>query len=171
MVLHTAPFPAAVFAATLLALPVPPLPAADAISGRLQVDPGSGDAGDIEAHLHAAAKAATAEDLDGFADCFTKSSRTKIRKQAAFRFVQHEVSMEVLDAQILKHAGNSSQAAVRYRLSLSGHQYDVVSLVALKRENGYWRIQSERVQTYEHQSPQSCAPSRYACLSGTCRIQ
>jgi hypothetical protein len=164
------PFPAAVVAATL-ALPLPPLPAADPIPGRLRVDPGSGEAGDIEAHLNAAAEAATAEDLDGFADCFTKSSRAKIRKQAAFRFVQHAVAMEILDAQVLKHGGNSSQAAVRYRLSLSDDQYDVVSLVALKRENGYWRIQSERVQTYEHQSPQSCAPSRYACMGGTCRIQ
>lgn len=161
---------------TLLALALLLLPglsarAADATSGRLRVDPGSGEAGDIKAQLNATAEAATAEDLEGFLDCFTKASKTKIRKQAAVRFVQHAVAMEVLDAQVLKHGGNSSQAAVRYRLSLSEDQYDVVSLVALKRENGYWRIQSERVQSYEHQSPRSCSPSRYACMGGTCRIQ
>lgn len=170
MSFHIHHFQAVVFAATL-ALPLPPVPAADSTPGRLVMDPGSGELGDIEAHLHAAAEAATAEDLDGFADCFTKASKAKVRKHAAFRFVQHAVAMEVLDAQVLKHAGNSSQAAVRYRLSLSGDQYDVVSLVALKRENGYWRIHSERVQTYEHHSPRSCAPSRYACMGGTCRLQ
>lgn len=170
MRLHTHRFRAAVFAAAVT-LAVPMLPAADSIPGRLRVDPGSGEVGDIKAQLNAAAEAATAEDLDGFAECFTKSSKAKIRKQAAFRFVQHAVAMEILDAQVLRHGGNSSQAAVRYRLSLSEDQYDVVSLVALRRENGYWRIQSERVQTYEHQSPRSCAPSRYACMGGTCQIQ
>jgi hypothetical protein len=47
----------------------------------------------------------------------------------------------------------------------------VVSLVAMKREQGYWKIHSERIQTVEHQSPNSCSPSRYACLGGSCRIQ
>jgi hypothetical protein len=79
--------------------------------------------------------------------------------------------MELLDTHVVKLAGNSGQAAVHYRLALSDNQYDVVSLVALKREDGYWRIQSERVQSYEHQSPRSCSPSRYSCLGGTCRIQ
>ena len=47
---------------------------------------------------------------------------------------------------------------------------DVVSLVALKQENNYWRIKSETIQSYEHQSPRMCSPSRYACLGGTCQV-
>jgi hypothetical protein len=161
---------------TLIALAVLLLPglsaiAADTPPGRLRVDLSSGDAGDIRAHLNATAEAATAEDLEGFLACFTRASKTKICKQAALRFVQHAVTMELLDTHVIKLTCNSGQAAVHYRLALSDNQYDVVSLVALKREDGYWRIQSEKVQSYEHQSPRSCSPSRYACMGGTCRIQ
>ena len=156
---------------TLLVLPAPPLPAADIPSGRLRVDPTSMEAGDIRAHLNATAEAATAKDLDGFADCFTKSSRAKIRKQAALRFVQHTVSMDVLETQVIRLAGNSCQAAVRYQLTLSDDSFDVVSLVALKREHGYWRIHAEKIQLIEHDSPRTCSPSRYACMSGTCQLK
>jgi hypothetical protein len=133
--------------------------------------PESAAQADLKACLNSAAEAACAEDLEGFLDCFAGSTKTKLRKETAIRFVRHDVSMEVLDTQVLRLAGNSGQAAVRYRLNLSTDQYDVVSLVALKREDGYWRIQSERVQSYEHQSPRSCSPSRYSCLGSTCRIQ
>ena len=170
MRLHNQPQVAALFAA-MLVLPALTLAADATIPGRLRMAPESGEQADLKACLNTAAEAAAAEDLDGFADCFTRASKTKIRKQAALRFVQHAVTMELLDTHVVKLAGDSGQAAVHYRLALSDNQYDVVSLVAMKRENGYWRIQSEKVQSYEHQSPRSCSPSRYACMGGTCRIQ
>jgi nitrate reductase cytochrome c-type subunit len=40
----------------------------------------------------------------------------------------------------------------------------------MKQEHGYWRISSERIQSYEHQSPSMCSPSRYACLGATCHV-
>ena len=169
MRLHNRPQIVALFAA-MLVLPALTL-AADTTSGRLRMSPESGEQADLKACLNTAAEAAAAEDLDGFADCFTRASKTKIRKQAALRFVQHAVTMELLDTHVIKLTGDSGQAAVHYRLALSDNQYDVVSLVAMKRENGYWRIQSEKVQSYEYQSPRSCSPSRYACMGGTCRIQ
>ena len=169
MRLHNRPQIVALFAA-MLVLPALTL-AADTTSGRLRVAPESGEQADMKACLNTAAEAAAAEDLDGFADCFTRASRTKIRKQAALRFVQHAVTMELLDTHVIKLTGNSGQAAVRYRLNLSTDQYDVVSLVALKRENGYWKIHSERIQTVEYRSPSCCSPSLYSCLGGTCRIQ
>ena len=170
MRLHNRPQKVALFAA-IVVLPALTLAADDTIPGRLRMAPESGEQADLKACLNTAAEAAAAEDLDGFADCFTRASKTKIRKQAALRFVQHAVTMELLDTHVVKLAGDSGQAAVHYRLALSDNQYDVVSLVAMKRENGYWRIQSEKVQSYEHQSPRSCSPSRYACIGGTCRIQ
>ena len=169
MRLHNRPQIAALFAA-MLVLPALTL-AADATSGRLRVAPESGEQADLKACLTSAAEAACAEDLEGFLDCFAGSTKTKLRKETAIRFVRNDVSMEVLDTQVLRLAGNSGQAAVRYRLNLSTDQYDVVSLVAMKREQGYWRIHSERIQTVEYQSPSCCSPSRYSCLGGTCRIQ
>ncbi|MFN5755509.1 MAG: hypothetical protein ACK48M_01780 [Planctomycetia bacterium] len=159
--------------ATLLVLPVPsaPLAAAEPPPGRLRVAPESGEQADVKACLKTVAEAACAENLEGFTDCFTKARKSKIHKQAAVTFVSHDISMEVLDAQVIKLAGNSGQAAVRYRVNLSEEQYDVISLVSLKRENGYWKIHSEKIQTFEYQSPRSCSPSRYSCMGGTCRIQ
>ena len=158
-------------AIALLLLPELPLHAVDTSSGRLRVAPESGELADLKACLNTAADAASTENLEGFLDCFAGSAKRKLRKETAIRFVRHDVSMEVLDTQVLRLAGNSGQAAVRYRLNLSADQYDVVSLVAMKREQGYWKIHSERIQTVEHQSPSSCSPSRYACLGGSCRIQ
>jgi len=78
--------------------------------------------------------------------------------------------MELLDTQVITAGKTTGEVAVKYRLVLSDDRFDVVSLVAVKQENGYWRISSEEIQSYEHQSPSMCSPSRYACLGGTCRV-
>jgi type III secretory pathway component EscR len=125
---------------------------------------------DIRDCLNSVVEAANSENLDRFCDCFTGSKQAKIRKQAAIRFVQHDVAMELLDAHIIKAGKTSAEVAVKYRVVLSDDRFDVVSLVVVKQENGYWRIRSEKIQSYEHQSPSMCSPSRYACLGGTCHL-
>lgn len=148
--------------------PSAPSPATD--RPRLRVVPGNATETDIRDCLRRAVDAANAEDLDGFTDCFAGSAKAKIRKPAALRFVQHDVSMELVDAHIIKAGKTTGEVAVRYRLALSDDRFDVVSLVAMKQEHGYWRINSEKIQSYEHQSPSTCSPSRYACFGATCRI-
>jgi len=125
---------------------------------------------DIRDCLQLAVDSANAENLDQFLDCFTGPVKAKLRRQAAIRFVQHDVSMELVDSQILKVGRVTGEAVVRYRVALSDDRFDVVSLVALKQESGYWRIKSEQIQSYSHESPRLCSPSRYACLGGTCQI-
>lgn len=137
---------------------------------RLQVVPGNATEIDIRDCLRNAVEAANAEDLDGFVDCFAGGMKSSIRKPAALRFVQHDVSMELVDAQVVKAGKTTGEVAVRYRLVLSDDRFDVVSLVAMKQERGYWRINAEKIQSYEHQSPSMCSPSRYACLGATCHI-
>ena len=95
--------------------------------------------------------------------------KTKIRKPAALRFVQHDVSIELVDAHIIEAGKTTGEVAVRYRLALSDNQFDVVSLVAMNQETGNWRINAEKIQSYEHHSPSISSPSRYACLGATCR--
>lgn len=124
----------------------------------------------IRDRLNDAVQAANSENLDGFVDCFTGNTKSKIRKQAAIRFVQHDVAMELLDTQVIKVGKTTGEVAVRYRLLLSDDRFDVVALVAVKQEHGYWRIKSETIQSYEHQSSSMCSPSRYACLGATCRV-
>ena len=113
---------------------------------------------------------ANAENLAGFLECFAAGSQKKLRKEAALLFTRHDVEMDLLDAHVIKEGPTKSELAVRYRAKLSDSQYDVVSLVAVKKESGYWKISSEKVQEYECQTPRSCHPSRYTCLGGTCRV-
>lgn len=137
---------------------------------RLRMAAGNAMEIDIRDCLRNAVDAANAEDLDGFIDCFASALKAKIRKPAALRFVQHDVSMELVDTHVVKAGKTTGEVAVRYRLALSDDRFDVVSIVAMKQENGYWRIHSEKIQSYEHTSPSMCSPSRYACLGATCRV-
>jgi len=137
---------------------------------RVRVAVHNGEETDIRDCLSNAVEAANTENLDGFVNCFTGSTKSKIRKQAAIRFVQHDVAMELLDTHVIKASNTTGEVAVKYRVLLTDDRFDVVSLVAVKQENGYWRIKSEKIQSYEHQSPSMCSPSRYACLAATCRV-
>lgn len=137
---------------------------------RVRFDPNNNAEIDIRRRLITAVEAANAEDLDGFVDCFVGGVQAKIRTPAAIRFAQHDVSMELVDSHIVKAGKTTGEVAVRYRVILSDDRFDVVSLVEMKQERGYWRINSEKIQSNEHQSPSMCSPSRYACLGATCRF-
>jgi hypothetical protein len=138
---------------------------------RLRVSEDLSDPRTVRNCLSAACEAANTENLDGFLECFTSTAKRKLRKPAAVLFVQHEVSMELLDSQIIEQSEARSEAAVKYRTKRSDDTYTVVSLVDLKKENGYWKISKERIQTVEHQSPSMCSPSRYACFGGQCQVR
>jgi hypothetical protein len=138
---------------------------------RIRVAPESGTETDIRDCLREAVDAANAENLDGFVACFTTATRSKLRKPVALRFVQYDVTMELLDSQVITLAATTAELAVKYRLELSDDRYDVVSLVAMKEEQGTWRINSERILSYDHDSPGACSPSRYACFGATCGVR
>ena len=137
---------------------------------RLRMAPETLEQTDPRNCVSQAAEMANAENLVGYLECFSAGSQKKLRKEAALFFARHDVEMDLLDAHVLKEGPTKSELAVRYRAKLSDSQYDVVSLVAVKKENGYWKISSEKVQEYECQTPRSCHPSRYTCLGGTCRV-
>jgi hypothetical protein len=138
---------------------------------RIRVAPASATETDIRDCLRRAVDAANGENLDGFVECFTVATRSKLRKPVALRFVQYDVSMELLDSQIITLAGPAAEVAVKYRLVLSDERYDVVSLVALKEEKGTWRINTEQILSYDHDAPGACSPTRYACFGATCGVR
>jgi hypothetical protein len=125
---------------------------------------------DPRACLTQAAEMASSENLDGFLDCFAMGSQKKVRKEAALLFARHDITMDLIDAHVINESGTKGELAVRYRAKLSDTQYDVVSLVAVRKEKGYWKISTEKVKEYECQSPRSCHPSRHTCLGGSCPV-
>jgi len=140
-------------------------------TGRIRVSEDLSDPRSIGNCLSAVCEAVNSERLDEFLDCFTSTAKKKLRKPAAVFFVEHEVSMDLLDSQIIEQGEARSEAAVKYRTKCSDDTYTVVSFVDLKKENGYWKISKERIQTVEHSSPSMCSPSRYACFGGQCRVR
>ena len=58
------------------------------------------------------------------------------------------------------------ELAVRYRARLSERQVDVVAVLDMRRENGYWKISREQVKTMQQSSASSCSPSRSSYLGG-----
>ncbi|MFM7034808.1 MAG: hypothetical protein ACKOYJ_06410, partial [Planctomycetia bacterium] len=82
---------------------------------RVQVAPGNADEINIKTQLSTIAEMASTRNLDGYLECFAATARKKLRKDAAITFVRHEVSMEVLDSQILEQSDSRSELAVRYR--------------------------------------------------------
>jgi hypothetical protein len=125
---------------------------------------------DPRACLTQAAEMASSENLDGFLDCFAMGSQKKLRKEAALLFARHDITMDLIDAHVINESGTKGELAVRYRAKLSDTKYDVVSLVTVRKEKGYWKISTEKVKEYECQSPRSCHPSRYTCLGGSCPV-
>ena len=124
----------------------------------------------VQGCLSAACEATNAEDLDAFLECFTTGAKKKLRKPAAVLFVQHDVDMELVDHKIVQQTGNRSQAAVKYVCTRSGNKYTIFSFVDMQREQGYWKIARENIQTIDYEPPASCSVSRYSCFGGQCRI-
>lgn len=164
---------------TVILLPALPLLGSDSTDepftsspapARLRMAPDTLEQTDPRNCVSQAAEMANAENLAGYLECFAAGSQKKLRKEAALLFTRHNVEMDLLDSHVIKEGPTKSELAVRYRARLADTQYDVVSLVAVKKENGYWKISSEQVQEYECQTPRSCHPSRYTCLGGTCRV-
>jgi len=137
---------------------------------RLRMAPDTLEQADPRNCVSQAADMANDENLAGYLECFSSGSQKKLRKDAALLFTRHDIEMDLLDAHVIKESPTKGELAVRYRARLSDSQYDVVSLVAVKKENGYWKIAGEKIQEYECQTPRSCHPSRYTCLGGTCRV-
>ena len=124
----------------------------------------------VQGCLSAVCKATSSEDLDAFLDCFTTSTRRKLRKPAALMFVQHDVAMELIDQEIIQQTENKAQVAAKYTTTRSGNRYTVLSVVDMQKEHGYWKIAKEIIQTVDHEPPASCTVSRYTCFGGQCRV-
>lgn len=101
---------------------------------------------DVKDCMQTAAQAVADEDLEAFVGCFTAKQRPGLRRKAAMVFVKHEVDLELVDSHLVEKTDRRAELAVMYRVTLSQQSYDVVSLVALEREDGNWRIATEQVE-------------------------
>ena len=138
---------------------------ASAENARITVTEDLSHAGDMKACVLAAADAASAENLDGFLEHFTSGTQRKLRKKTAMVFVQGDFGLEILDCHVVETAENRGEVALRYRVSISERQMEIVATLAMRREDGYWKISSEKVTSTLNYGA-SCSPSRSSYLGG-----
>jgi hypothetical protein len=114
---------------------------------RLRVDPGNVLEIEIGDCLKAAERAANDEDLDGYTSCFCFRLRKPMRSRIGLLFVQHDIGLEIVDSHVLKKTETAGEIAVKYRASLSANTAEIVSVLALSKEDGAWKIGKEKIQT------------------------
>jgi hypothetical protein len=135
------------------------------------------DETDIADCLEMAVDAANKENLDGFLECFAASTRSAVRRQMALFFVQHAVSIDLVDKQLVTRDRDRAELAVNYTTSLTGQEHDIVSFLHLVREDKRWVIRNESVvsRTVRRGSgssspcgPGGCPPA--PCFGGQCGV-
>ena len=154
-----------IFLPLLLGALLLPPEGVNAQSPRIEVGEDLSEASDMKGCFLAAANAAGAEDLDGFLVHFTNGTQKKLRKKTAMLFVQHEFALEVLDCHVIDCSSKKGELAVRYRAGPFGRQVDVVAVLDMRCENGYWKIRHEQVKAVQSSTP-TCSPSRSSYLGG-----
>ena len=113
---------------------------------RLRVDPGNVDEIEIKDCLKVAERAANDEDLDAYTGCFCLRLQKPMRRRIGLLFVQHDITLEIVDSHVLKQTETSGEIAVKYRASLSANTAEIVSFLALTKEDGAWKIGKEKIQ-------------------------
>jgi len=101
----------------------------------------------IRDRVREAARAVSEENLDTFVACFTERQRPQIRRRAALVFVKHTLDLELLDDHVVSDSGNRAELVVKYRMMLTDDAFDIVSLLGMVKEQGEWRIATEKVES------------------------
>ena len=109
------------------------------------MDPGNALEIEIGDCLKAAERAANDEDLDGYTSCFCFRLQKPMRRRIGLLFVQHDIGLEIIDSHVLKKTETAGEVAVKYRASLSVNTAEIVSLLALSKEDGAWKIGKEKI--------------------------
>jgi hypothetical protein len=110
------------------------------------------------------------QNVDGFLDCFTTSNRKKIKKQAAIMLAKDDTKMDISSIYILSEKKNKADVVVKYTVQADKIKYKMVSLLSMKKEDYYWKIDSETIKELEVEVPRVCSPSRYAMIAGRMRM-
>ena len=112
---------------------------------RLRLDPGNVAEIEIRDCLKAAERAANDEDLDAYTHCFCQRLQNTMRRRIGLLFVKHDVSLEIVDSHVLKQTETAGEIAVKYRTRLSANTAEIVSLLAVTKEAGAWKIGKEKI--------------------------
>jgi ketosteroid isomerase-like protein len=143
----------------------------DAVYRRLLMTDNSSETG-MRDCIKQAAAAASQEDLETYVSCFTDSQRKPLRRKAALLFVQHTVTLELIDCHLVAETESHATWAIKYKALLTDAGYDVVSLLHMHKENNEWKIRREEVEASERSQPVTnrAAVVPVGCAGGQCRL-
>lgn len=135
------------------------------VTPRITVAEDLSDVGDMKSCVMAAADAASAENLDGFLSHFAKGTQRSLRRKTAMLFARYDFGLDVVDCHVIDCTENKGELALRYLVRLSESQVEVVAVLNMRREDGYWKISREKVTSMQSYGA-VCSPSRSSYLGG-----
>lgn len=83
-----------------------------------------------------------------------------MRRRIGLLFVQHDISLEIVDSHVLQQTDTSGEIAVKYRASLSANTAEIVSFLALSKEDGAWKIGKEKIHASRNRRDERSASER-----------
>lgn len=87
------------------------------------------------------------KNFKGFMGCFTKKMRSEIQKKMEDLFLQHEMTMTIEELVVYNDDDSKIEFGMKYSWdSNHGHTNVIFSKVVAKKEEGEWRVDSEKVQ-------------------------
>lgn len=124
---------------------------------------------DIQYPINQIEQMTNEQNINGFLDCFTNSKKKKIKKQTAIAF-SNEISMNIDSIRVLQEEKTKGELIVKYTIVVNTVKHKYLSLIQVKKEDNYWKINSETVKDLEIEVPKRCSPSRYGIISGRMRL-
>lgn len=141
---------------------------------------------DINSVLSKAAEAYSNEDCVEYSNFFVENIRQKKRREAGLFFASNTVKFSLDEAHVLYEEELEAEVAVSYSKVYSGFENKFSSIIHLKKENGFWKIEKEvgiksldqkqeylaTVQFSSSSQPSCdkgmCPPQKSGCVNGKC---
>lgn len=87
------------------------------------------------------------KDFKNFMSCFTKKMRSEIRKKMEDLFLEHEMTMTIEEIVVYENDNSKIDFGMKYSWNSNhGHENVIFSKVTAKKEDGVWRVDSEKIQ-------------------------
>lgn len=138
----------------------------------------------INSVLSKAAEAYSNEDCVEYSNFFVENIRQKKRREAGLFFASNTVKFSLDEVHVLHEEELEAEVAVSYSKVFSGFESKFSSIIHLKKENGFWKIEREveiknldqkqehfAIAQFSRSSSQLSTPQTTSCNAGTCPPQ
>jgi len=110
------------------------------------------------------------DNLRDYLSCFTPEYAKKTKKEAAVMFVEHDLSLEFDNFQIVETDGDQIEFVVKYNTNYTGDNVTTIANVLAERENDGLLVANQRIVSQKGEDGEEVSESPdVVCKDGKCR--